>query len=265
MNTRNLQFVLFAASIAAALPVRDAAAGEKKNVLVFSLTKGFRHSSIDAAKPVLKELAEQAGYNCVVSDDPAMFDPDKVKQWNCIIFNNASENVFPEPERRKALMDQIKAGAGFMAIHGGIYCFLDWPEFGQMLNGRFVSHPWTQRVKVNIEDPNHPLMKPFGGPKWEVDEEVYQFKDYKRSDVRVLMSIDTTSIDLTKGERKDGDYAMCWIRNWEKGRVFYTAHGHNDGLFKRQDFQQHLKLAMQWACGDLNVDTTPSKELGNER
>ena len=249
------------AGFSVALFGSPASAAEKKTVLLFGLTKGFRHGdAIAEGSPILKTIAEGLGYNAVVSEDPACFDPEKAKQWDLILFNNTTGDLFPEPERRKAFIDRIKeGGAGFIGLHAAADCFYNFPEYGEMVNGWFAGHPWSQKVADRIEDPEHPLMKPFGGTKWEVQDEIYQYRNYERSKVRVLMSIDNRSVDVARGGRKDRDYAMCWIRPWGKGRVLYQGHGHGGNVFKMKDFQEHMKVAMQWAIGDIEVDTTPSK------
>jgi len=263
VNAKRWTLGLLAAAMAVGLAAPDAWAGEKKTVLIYSLTKGFRHGdAIQKGNPIMEQIAKDLGYDCVASEDPAVFDAEKVKQWDLIIFNNCTGGLNPqEPERRQALMARIKAGAGFMGFHSATDCNYQWPEYGQMINGYFSGHPWHQEVRSRVEEPDHPLMKPFKGGPFVIRDEIYQFRNYARSAVKVLMSIDNSSVDVNRGNRKDRDYAICWIRPWEKGRVFYNAHGHAGNVFEDKVFQEHIKLAMQWAIGDIEVDTTPSKEL----
>jgi type 1 glutamine amidotransferase len=240
------------------------ASAEPKNVLVFSLTQGFRHKdAIEIGNPILKRLAEECGYTCTISEDLALLGPDQVKQWQLIIYNNCTSRLqFPEAEKREAFLRRIREdGAGFMGFHAATDCNYDWPEYGEMINGYFAGHPWNQVVQTRLEDPTHPLLAPFAGNSFEVRDEIYQFRNYKRSNTRVLMSIDNRSVDVYKGGREDRDYAICWIRPYGKGRVYYSAHGHYGQVFEQPSFQQHVKLAMQWGCGDLDVDTTPSPEI----
>ncbi len=248
--------------LATVLLVADTQAGQK-TVLIYGKTLGFRHkAAIEKGSPILKQLAEGLGYKAVISEDPAVFDPARVKEWDLIIYNNCTGRLNPEKEeRRKALMDRIKGGAGFMGFHAATDCNYNWPEYGEMINGYFSGHPWNQQVRSKIEDPEHPLMKPFGGKPFTIRDEIYQFRNYRRSAVRILMSIDNSSVPIARGKRKDRDYAICWIRPWGKGRVYYNAHGHYAHIFEDKTFQEHVKLAMQWAIGDIEVDTTPSKEL----
>ncbi len=263
--------------------VPGAGAAEKKQILIFGNTMGFRHGdAIKEGSPILQKIAEGLGYEAVVSEDPAMLDPDKIKQWNLIIFNNTTGDPFvekklvkedvdkdgkkrpvyqtiPHPERRKALIERVKEGAGWIGIHSATDSLYDFPEFNQMVNGWFSGHPWSGKVKVTIEEPDHPLMKPFGKGPWEVSDEIYQFRNYDRSKARILMSIYRPSVEVSRGGRKDRDYATCWISLFGKGRVMYQAHGHGANVFKMPEYQEHMKLAMQWTLGDLEVPVEPSK------
>jgi len=258
-------------------------AGEKKTVLLFGNTNGFRHGdAIKEGSPILAAIAEGLGYNAVVSEDPAMLDPDKAKDWNLILFNNTTGDCLAEkklvkedvdkdgkkkpvyqttarPDRRKALIDRVKEGAGWIGIHAAADCLYDCKEYNEMVNGWFSGHPWSGKVRVTIEEPDHPLMKPFGKGPWEVVDEIYQFRNYDRTSARILMSIYRPSVEVARGGRKDRDYATCWIRLFGKGRVMYQAHGHGGNVFKMPEYQEHMKLAMQWAIGDIEVPVESSK------
>jgi len=247
-------------SVCLALSAATAGAGAKK-VLIYGKTLGFRHGgAIGKGSPILKTLAEGLGYEAVVSEDPTVFDD--MAQWDVIIYNNCTGKLNPvKEERRTALMTRIKDGAGFMGFHAATDCNYDWPEYGKMLNGYFSGHPWNQEVKTKVEDPDHPLTKPFDGGPFVIKDEIYQFRNYTRSDVRILMSINTRSVPVERGKRQDRDYAICWIRPWGKGRVYYNAHGHGNNVFEDETFQKHVALAMQWAAGDSEVDTATSAEI----
>ena len=64
--------------LAAALAASAALGAEKKHVLIYGMTKGFRHkAAIEKGGPILKQIAEKLGYQATISEDPAVFDPDK--------------------------------------------------------------------------------------------------------------------------------------------------------------------------------------------
>ena len=84
-----------------------------------------------------------------------------------------------------------------------------------------------------------------------LNDEIYQFKDWSRSDVHVLLSLDPASVDLTKPnvKRTDKDFALAWTKNVGKGRMFYTALGHEAAVWQDARFQQHLVGGIKWAMG----------------
>ena len=101
------------------------------------------------------------------------------------------------------------------------------------------------------------------GPKLQITDEFYENKDFSRDRVRVLMSLDTSSVDMTKPniERKDGDFALTWVRNYGKGRVFCSALGHEDQIYDRPDMQKMYLEAVKWVLGMTNGDATPRLQV----
>jgi type 1 glutamine amidotransferase len=61
-----------------------------------------------------------------------------------------------------------------------------------------------------------------------------------------------------RGSRKDGDHALAWVREYGKGRVFYTALGHRPEVWKDERFQKHLVGGLRYAMGLEKADATPS-------
>ena len=103
------------------------------------------------------------------------------------------------------------------------------------------------------------MTKPF-----EVTDEIYQVKaPYSRDKLRVLLSIDTsrTNMNVKNIHRKDGDFAMSWIKNYGKGRVFYCALGHEKHIFYDPLIFKYLLDGIQFVLGDLKCDATPSSAL----
>jgi type 1 glutamine amidotransferase len=59
-------------------------------------------------------------------------------------------------------------------------------------------------------------------------------------------------------KREDNDYAMTWVRQYGKGRVFYTALGHGENVWRDPRFQTMMVQAIKWATGEIDGDATPS-------
>jgi type 1 glutamine amidotransferase len=134
-----------------------------------------------------------------------------------------------------------------------------------MLGGRFDGHPWGQfDAPLVVEDAAFPGMKPFPG-RFTLKDEIYQIKDYSRENVRVLMSLDASRVDLTrKGvHRKDGDFAVVWARQYGKGRVLYNGLGHRRELWEQDDFRKMWLDSVLWAMGLIPGDSRPKSRDGS--
>ena len=242
-----------------------------RRLLVFNLCKGFRHKSIPWGAKALEIMGRKTGaYETVSSKDISMFEPDSLRRFDAVCMNNTTRELFgnsPEAERlKKSLLDFVKSGKGIVGVHAATDCFYKWPEYGEMMGGYFWGHPWGagSTVTIKIDEPGHPLSAAFGGEGFQIKEEIYQFKDpYSRERLRVLLTIDLEKTAKKKGmRRKDNDYAVTWIRNYGKGRVFYCSLGHNNHIFWHPAILRHYLDGIQFAMGDLQADATPSAAAG---
>ena len=240
--------------VAAALSVASLAPAERKpRVLIYSHTAGFRHDSIPLGKQTLTDLAVRAGFEPVVSDDAEHFDPAKLREFKVVVFNNTTGELPLSNERRQALLDFVSAGGGFVGVHAATDTLYEFNGYGVMVGGYFDGHPWNSGDTVTIknEEPEHPIAKPWGAAPFELTEEIYQFRaPYERSKVRVLLSLDTAKTSLARPgvKRTDGDFPLAWVRRYGDGRVFYTALGHNEAVWRDERFREHLLAGLQYAA-----------------
>jgi len=253
-----------------------------RKLLVFSLTRSYRHASIPCGVKAIEAMGKKTGaFETVVSDDIAMFEPEKIKQFDAIVMNNTTGELFLPKGFKKltadkkaaaeaydkklkiSLKDFVTGGKGLTIIHGGLWCFLStWKaEYSAIVGAEFVAHPWHTKVKIKIDDPDNPVCAALAPKGFEVYDEIYAFtKPYSRASQRVLYSLDTSKMKLGakfKGRRDDGDYALGWIKKCGKGRVFYTALGHDYPIFYNPAVLAHWLAGIQYSLGDLKADATP--------
>lgn len=254
--------------VKAALPEKPTVSPKAdRKMLVFTLCKGFKHSSIPLAAQAMTLLGEKTGaFKAVVSDDPKVFAPESLKGFDAVCFDNTTGTLFDDPAMKAGLLEFVRSGKGIVGIHAATDCFYDWPEFGALMGGYFDGHPWgaDQSVVVKLDDPAHPLCQAFGGSGFSIKDEIYQMKEpYSREQLRELLSIDTSKSDMTrKGiKREDGDFAISWIRAYGQGRVFYCSLGHNEEVFATPAVMRHYLDGIQYALGDLAADAAPTAKL----
>jgi len=236
-----------------------------RKVLIFWRCGGFFHGSIRVGNVALKMLGEKTGaYEAVVSDEPGMFNPDKLGQFDAVIFNNTTQVKLDE-NQRQALLDFVQGGKGIVGIHAATDNFYDWPEGAAMMGGLFAGHPWHEKVGVKVDDPNHPVVAAFAKKGFFITDEIYQFRDpYSRDELRVLLSLDMSKTSPKGGRKDDNDYAVSWVHGVGKGRAFYCSLGHRDEIFWNPVVLKHYLDGIQYALGDLKADATPSAKLAEQ-
>jgi len=261
---------LFAADLAkieAALPASATAMPKKQHkLLVFWRCDGFFHGGgIAAGNKCLELLGKKTGAFTVAEEtrEWEALDAANLAKFDGLVFNNTT-SLDPTPERKQAILDFINKGKAIIGIHAATDNFKKWPEGAKLMGGLFAGHPWggggTWAFK--LDEPDHPLCRAFGGKGFKLQDEIYQFKDaYTRADRRVLITLDLSDpvTGAVKGGRPDNDYAVAWIKNVGKGRLFYCSLGHGMIPFQYAPVVQFYLDGIQWALGDLKADATPKK------
>jgi len=187
-------------------------------------------------------------FEVTATQDAAEVSREKLRQYRAVVFFTA---INP-PADKEALVEWVRDGGAFTGIHSTANTFQSYAPFGEMLGAYFESRPWRTKdeplatVRVRVEDTTHPATKHLGDA-FEVEDDLYLFKNWDRSKVHVLLSMDPTSLDMTKVERQDPDMAIAWTKAYGKGRVFYTALGHRPEVWQDERFQQHLLGGLRWA------------------
>ncbi len=259
---RALLAVLCAVALFAASAAEPVEAAGKKQLLVVSVTKGFRHSSIPLGEKIIKELGEKTGQWDVdyVRTDEEMaqkMTAAGLKRYDAVVFNNTSGDL-PLPDKQ-AFLDFVRNGKAYIGIHAATDSFRDtadkpgWKEYIRMTGAQFTHHGPQSEVMCIVEDRNHPATRDLPA-QWKVFEEVYQFKDFSRDRMHGLLTL-----DKHPNTGVPGDYPIAWCRNEGKGRVFYTALGHREDLMQGDLYYKHLAGGIQWALGLADGNADPIK------
>jgi len=217
-----------------------------KKILVLTHSAGFRHDYLPTAQQTIKGIGEASGiFEAETTEDCSLINKENLMKLDAILFATTGELPMAE-EQKKALIDFVKGGKGFIGVHNATDTFYKFPEYGVMLGAYFQGHPWTQEIIAITEDQGHPATRHLP-LKFKVKEEVYTFKEWSRSRTHVLISLDNSSVDLSKGTRQDQDYALSWCHSYGGGRVFYTGFGHFKELWGEEWFRKHLLGGILWA------------------
>ncbi|MFI5378822.1 MAG: ThuA domain-containing protein [Tepidisphaerales bacterium] len=244
-----------------------------RKVLCFTAAAGFYHTSIPFCARAIQLMGNKTGaWQAVISNDKFMFELETLAQFDAVMMCSTTGSLFGDKSAndrlRKSFLDFVASGKGLAGSHAATDCSYDWKEYGDMIGGFFQGHPFGKHF-TKIDDPASPINAAFKGQGFDFSDEMYTFRTpYSREKLHILMSIDMAKTKLDddparpgfkKGEnRDDHDYAISWIREYEKGRVFYCSYGHNHQIFWTPPVLQHFLDGLQYALGDLKADATPS-------
>ena len=257
---------LFRVSRGEAELIRQAVSGleavepaSERKLLVFSKTRGFRHSSIKYCNRAVEIMGHQTGaFECVFSEDMGVFEAEYLRGFDAVCFNNSTRLRFDEAQRA-ALMEFVRGGKGIVSIHGATDSFYDWPQGAEMVGGTFDGHPWwfTGTWGFKVDQPGHPLTESLDAEGFKVSDEIYRHRPAgeeirKRSTVLVSLDMSDNKTASKAKRPSDNDIPVSWIHRFGGGRVFHMGFGHNHEIYWNEAIMGHLLGGIQFACGDLD-------------
>ena len=209
-------------------------------VLVFTKTAGYRHQSIEKGVQTFRELGRKNGFIALQTESSDDFTPQNLKNYKLVVFLNTTMDVLNDAQQ-KAFESYIKNGGSYLGVHGASDTEYDWPWYGKLVGGYFVSHPEQQKAKIEVVDKSHPSTAHLQDV-WIHFDEWYNFKDLN-PDVHVLLKLDESSY---KGGTNGDNHPIAWYHEYDGGRVFYTGLGHPEAAYDEPEFRQHLLGAIEW-------------------
>lgn len=224
----------------------------EKLVMVFSHTKGFRHNSIEAGIEAIKKLGQENGFTVVATEDPTQITEEVLRDFSAVIFLNTTQDILDHAQQAD-FERFIQAGGGFVGIHAAADTEYDWPWYGELVGGWFKRHPPTQEATLTVVDDTHPASKKAGLGKVTRTDEWYDYKNFDKSKVNVIMELDESSYE---GGTMGDYHPLAWYHEFDGGRAFYTGMGHTPESFQEEFFLDHLLGAIEWAIGPNQLDYT---------
>jgi type 1 glutamine amidotransferase len=180
-------------------------------------------------QPALAPRAIEMTY----TDDLDSLNSTNLARYDALVIYANHTRISPDQE--KALLDYVESGHGFVPIHCASYCFLNSPKYIELVGAQFKSHG-TGVFKETIINTEHPVMK--GLTPIESWDETY-----------VHTKHNTNRLVLAERRDEKGNEPYTWVREAGKGRVFYTAWGHDLRTWSNPQFVALIENGIRWAAG----------------
>ncbi|HEX3150869.1 MAG TPA: PVC-type heme-binding CxxCH protein [Gemmataceae bacterium] len=150
-----------------------------------------------------------------------------------MIYSNVTKIT---PAQEKGLLDFVEGGKGFVPLHCASYCYLNSPKYVDLVGAQFQKHGTGTFTTVSAA-PEHPIMKGF--KPFESWDETYVHTKHNDKDRTILEYRE-------EGGAKE---PWTWVRTQGKGRVFYTAWGHDQRTWGHPGFQELVERGLRWSVG----------------
>ena len=182
----------------------------------------------------VEEVLARRNIKAVYTTNLAELNAENLANYDVLaIYANHDEIA---PGQAKAIVDFVAAGKGLLPIHCASYCFRNSDDYVKLVGAQFQRHG-MELVTTQIAAPKDTLMAGFGG-----------FDSFDETYVHTKHNPENRTVLETRAEG-NGQEPWTWTRTHGKGRVFYTAWGHDARTWGHPGFQNLLERGIRWAAG----------------
>jgi putative membrane-bound dehydrogenase-like protein len=201
---------------------------------ILLLGHNSKHHNSEKFAEVVSQAFFKDGINISYTTDLNDLNEANLAKYDGLMIYANHDTISPSVE--KAILNYVKGGKGFIPVHCASFCFQNSPEYINMVGGQFKEHK-TDTFPATIVDAKHQIMK--GVASFSVWDETYVHHKVAK-DIHVLT------------ERVEGDHhePYTWVKNYGKGKVFYTAYGHDERSWKNPEFLKMLENGVVWSVND---------------
>ncbi len=202
-----------------------------------------------------------------------------------VVVSNYNGELWPEPVQ-KAFEEYVAGGGGFVSVHAANNSFPQWKAYNRMIGvggwggrselsgpylrlregewvgdttpGRGGSHGKRHEFLVEVQAPDHPIVKGLPGNWMHAQDELYDRLRGPAENVTVLAAALAAEDTGGSGEVEP----LLMAIDFEEGRVFHTTLGHDVVAMGSRGFAESTLRGTEWAAtGKVTFPEVPSAEL----
>jgi len=216
------------------LPVQAVAADIR---LLFMGDNGL-HRPEDRFQQLASALDER-GVTLKYTDRMEDLTADTLAEFDGLVLYANIDNI--EDKQARAVLDYVASGGGFVPLHCATYCWRNNADMVALMGAQFQQHG-GQVFTTSIAESDHPIMKGYSSfTSWD---ETYVHHRHNEQNRTVLEY--RIASEQAKGNDRE---PWTWVRTHGKGRIFYTAWGHDERTFGHPGFHNLVERGIRWACG----------------
>ncbi len=208
---------------------------EPRRLEILFLGDDRGHKPLERYRVLNQALAPQS-FNLSFVEDLGKITRENLSLYDAlIVYANHESDKVPE-----AIIPWVKDGGAIVALHSACGNFHPSKEWFDLVGGRFESHEGHVFSTKTI-NPNHPITRDL--PLLKCWDETYIHRDLV-NDMHLLQVREPINRNETQ------ELPWTWIRTEGKGRVFYTASGHDLRCWNEDAYQILVRRGILWAVGE---------------
>jgi type 1 glutamine amidotransferase len=215
------------------------------SIRILVITGGHDYK-IEQFNQMLSSMAPDVIYQIV--EFPAAFDmflPENRDKYDVLVFYHMWQKI--SEEQATVFEECIRGGKPVVALHHSICAFDDWPEYWNIIGGKYFHKVTTFNGKeykpcsyihdihfrVKVDAATHPVTR--GVSDFEIFDETYKGYYVEEGVTPLLMTDEPSSTPL-----------IGWAKEYGRSRIVVLQSGHDVPTFENSNFRKLLKQAIQW-------------------
>lgn len=223
---------------------------------VLFLGHSSKHHDSGRFAPWLATALFSSGINITYTETTEDLNKEYLSKFDALLIY--ANHDYLSPDQELAMKDFLEEGKGLIPLHSATGCFKNSEWYIQTIGGQFDSHG-VGTFKSRILMARHPAIQ--GLEDFETWDETYIHRKIN-PDIQILMEriegeikesgpeIDNKRYPVDSSVKDGHREPYTWVREQGKGRVFYTAYGHDERTWQNLGFLKLLEKGIFWALGD---------------
>ena len=245
-------------------------------VLVFTATGVSRHAHLGPLLPAgmnppltdahvaqnaVIRWGQEYGFEVDWTEDVRQLDsPARLAPYDAVVFVSNSRTMLDDASQT-ALLQYVRSGGGFVAIHNTLGAMYHWPWFQGLLGGaNFYDHGPHRDGQVLTVDRRDTSTRDLPR-RWDFRDEWYNLEPFPTG-VRFLAEVDTDTFENNSGVGFNGhpghagNHPVSWCQYYDGGRAWVTSLGHDPAAWTEdstlegaESFKTHVVGGILSAAG----------------
>jgi hypothetical protein len=168
-----------------------------------------------------------------------------LSSFEAVVFYDMPKTI--TEEEKNSYYRLLKAGKGLLFLHHSICAYQDWPEFKQIIGGKYYEKKKNEKFGassfthdidfyVQIVHPSHPVTK--GIKDFVLLDEVY-------GNMEVLPEISP----LLSTDHPKSNILIGWTLKKENSKIVYIQPGHDEKSYSNPEYRKIIKQSISYITG----------------